>query len=953
METILLQTKLHAPPTRPDLVLRPRLREKLNAGLSSKLTLISAPAGFGKTTLVSEWNVTRRGITGESVAWLSLDKGDGDPIYFLTYLVVALQTLLQNQPATGRAAAATTIGKGVLSALQSPQPPQIEALLTILLNEIATIEDNFVLVLDDYHLLESKAVDEALTFLLDHLPPQMHLVITTREDPDLPLARYRARGQLTEVRARDLRFTPAEAAEFLNQMMDLALSAEEIAALETRTEGWIAGLQMAALSMQGRADRANFIRSFTGSHRFVLDYLAEEVLQLQPEHVQNFLLQTVILDRLSGPLCDAVTGQDNGKEILANLERNNLFVIPLDDERHWYRYHHLFADVLQARVLEKQPEQIPALHSRASAWHEQNNFSPEAIHHAFAAKDYERAAALIELTWPAIFKGFLPGTWLSWVKALPDELVRARPVLSAGYAWTLLDGGELEAAEIRLRDAERWLDISDANSAEASVAAAGVAKIDESQMVVVNEAEFRSLPATIASARAYLAQAQGDVPTTVANARRALKLLPADDHYQRGIAAMFLGMAYWTSGELEAACRSIADSAESLRKAGNVHFQVVSTVFLADIRVAQGRLRDARSTYELALQIASSATAIEGANRSAQTESAGQGTVNLYVGLSMLHSEWGELDTATQYLMQGKALGKQSVSPSSDYRLCAATARIKEVEGDLDGALDLFVEAERLYKRDALPDVRPVTAMKVRVWIRQHKLSEALEWVREQGMSIDDDLSYLREFEHITLARALIAQNQQSRNQPPQDQIGQVAHTIQGAMDLLARLLRAAEAARRMGSVIELLLLQALAHQTQGDMPSALVALERSLTLAEPERYNRLFVDEGQPMQTLLSACLAQGVAPAYTTQLLTALAQHLDDENATPTPNQLLIEPLSERELEVLRLLASGHTNQAIADDLIIAVSTVKKHVNNIFGKLSVRSRTQAVSHARELGLL
>ena len=943
----ILTTKLYAPPIRPEFVPRPRLIERLNEGLRQsqgfgrKLTLISAPAGFGKTTLISDWLQQSQ----VPAAWLSLDEGDNDPTRFLVYLVAALQTV----PATE----GPNIGEGVLAVLQSSQSPPIESILTALLNEIATIPNNFALVLDDYHVIEAKPIDKALTFLLDHLPTQMHLVITTREDPLLPLARYRVRGQLTELRAADLRFSPAEATRFFNQMMGLNLSIEEIAALETRTEGWIAGLQMAALALQRppatqqRADTAtfisDFIAAFTGSHRFVLDYLVEEVLQRQPERVRNFLLQTSILDRLSGPLCDAVcsietassarpavTGQEDGREMLETLDRGNLFVVPLDDQRRWYRYHHLFADVLQTHLMKEQPDQSPNLHRQASEWYEQNDLPADAIRHALAAEDFERAAALVELAWPAIFKGFQPATWLGWVKALPDELVRARPVLSVGYAWTLLDGGELEAAEARLRDAERWLNTTaDMNErAEASAP-----EIDVAEMVVVNKEEFRSLPATIAIGRAYLARAHGDASATVKNARRALDRLPEEDHYWRGIAAMFLGLAYRTSGDLEAACQSLVDSVASLQRASHIHFQIVGTVALADIRMAQGRLHEAANTYQQALLQLTTA----------QGGPILQGTVDLYVGLSELHREWNNLEAARQYLLSGKEMEDQAVLPGREYRLYAATARIKEAQGDLNGALELLYEAERLYKRDPVPDVRPIAALKTRLWIEQGRLTEALGWVRERGLSANDELSYLREFEHITLVRVFIAKYKSDGGE----------RSIQEAMGLLDRLLKAAEAGGRVGSLIEILVLQALAHQAQGNTPLALVSLERALTLAEPEGYIRIFVDEGQPVQTLLAETLTRGADPVYISQLLATINQQMGDETAVLDPNQLLIEPLSKRELEVLGLLALGHTNQAVADELIIAISTVKKHVNSIFGKLGVGSRTQAVSRARDLDLL
>src|SRR5947209_6865913 len=442
MPTSILATKLYLPRLRPNVVSRPRLIERLNEGLHRKLTLIAAPAGFGKTTLVSAW------VAGcdRQVAWLSLDAGENDPRLFLTYLVAALPRV------------AATIEEGVLGTLQSSQPPPPEAILTALLNEISTLPDHFVLVLDDYHVIDAKPVDLALTYLVEHLPPQMHLVIATREDPHLPLARLRTRDQLTELRATDLRFTASEAAAFLNQVMGLSLSAADIARLSDRTEGWIAGLQLAALSMQGHQDVPGFIRAFAGDHRYIVDYLVEEVLQRQPEPVRSFLLQTAILDRLNGPLCDAVTGQEEGNARLEALERGNFFVVPLDDKRHWYRYHHLFAEVLSAHLLAEQPDQVSALHRRASEWYEQHGSAADAIRHALAAKDFERAAGLVELAWPGMRRSRQEATLLRWLKALPDELLRCRPVLGVAYAHVLLASGEREGGEERLRAAERWLD---------------------------------------------------------------------------------------------------------------------------------------------------------------------------------------------------------------------------------------------------------------------------------------------------------------------------------------------------------------------------------------------------------------------------------------------------------------------------------------------------------------
>jgi len=572
----LLTTKLYIPATRPELVPRTRLIEQLNRGLHRKIALISAPAGFGKTTLVTEWLDNVRLDAKNKAAWLSLDEGDNDQARFLTYFITALNR------AEGIEA---TIGEGALSMLQSPQPPPIESVLTLLINEIATIPDRFILVLDDYHVIESSQVDDVLAFLLENLPPQMHLVIATREDPHLPLPRLRTRMQLTELRSADLRFTTSEAAEFLNQVMGLNLSPEDIAALETRTEGWIAGLQLAALalqriiSIQGQEAPTKFIKSFTGSHRLVLDYLIEEVLEQQPESVQTFLLQTAILERLNGSLCDAVrfgkakshgssfrtavTGQENGQAILEKLDRANLFIIPLDEERRWYRYHHLFADLLRQRLHQSSALStgsdgmgVAELHIRASIWYEDNGLEREAFHHALAAEDFERAAGLVELAWPAMDRSFQLATWLGWAKALPDELFRVRPVLCVGYAWALLNAGEFEAAEARLLDAERWLEPTTDMSERLEEPPTKTCPEPSRRMVVVDEEQFRSLPVSIASARAYHAQALGDVPGSVKYARRALDLIPEGDYFARGRAAVLLGLAQWASGDLEAAHRS-------------------------------------------------------------------------------------------------------------------------------------------------------------------------------------------------------------------------------------------------------------------------------------------------------------------------------------------------------------------------------------------------------------
>ena len=899
----LLETKLHVPRWRRNLVARPRLSERLSRGAESALTLVSAPAGFGKTTLLAQWLAAA--AAGErSVAWLSLDQRDNDPALFWTYLVAALN--------------ADAPGEGAGTLLQPPQPPN-EAGLVALLNDLDAISNDVVLVLDDYHVIDARDVQDAMAFLLEHLPPQIHLVIASRTDPPLPLARLRGRGELAEIRAADLRFTPGEAAAYLNEVMGLVLTAADVAALEGRTEGWIVALQLAALSMQGREDVTAFIDGFAGDDRYIVDFLAEEVLQRQPEHVQHFLLQTSILDRLSGPLCDAVTGQDGGKAKLAALERGNLFLVPLDDRRQWYRYHQLFADVLHARLRDEQPDDVPDLHRRASGWHEQNGEPSEAIRHALAAGDSGRAADLIELAIPAMLRSRQEAAVLAWLELLPDEVIRVRPVLSVGFAGALLAGGEFEAVEARLRDAEGWLDGATDIGRRSPAPAA--------EMVVVDNAEFRRLPAEIELYRAAQALVGGDGPGTARHARRALELSPADDHLGRASAAALMGLASWASGDLEAGYSGYAECTAGLRRAGHIADTFGCAIALADIRRTQGRLGEAMRTYEQALQRAS--------------HPGGpvlRGTADMYVGMSELHRERDDLPAATQQLLRSQELGEHTGLPQNRYRWRVAMARIREAEGDLGGALDLLNEAERLYVGDFFPNVRPVPALKARVRVAQGELGEALGWARERGLTADDDLSYLREFEHITLARVLLARYTAERAERP----------IQEATRLLEGLLRAAEEGQRTGSVIEILVLQALARQAQDDVPAALASLRRALTLAEPEGYVRIFADEGPPMASLLRAAAKLRIAPGYVRRLLAAVNKTGD---GTPA-SQGLTEPLSERELDVLRLLGTDLGGPEIARELIVSLNTVRTHTKNIYAKLGVNNRRAAVRRARELDL-
>jgi LuxR family maltose regulon positive regulatory protein len=765
MTTRLLITKLFIPAPRPDLVFRQRLIDQLNIGLSRKMTLISAPAGFGKSTLASSW-VTQ--VESAQVAWLSLDEGDNDLTRFLTYFVAALQTIK------------SSLGEGVLAAIQSQGAPNSELILTTLLNEIAEYPGDLVLILDDYHVIETQLIDQAITFLLEHLPTQLHLVITSRIDPSLPLSRLRARGQMVEIRADDLRFTQHEATAFLNQIMGFDLTFENVAALDKRTEGWIAGLQLAALSLQGfkhTSEITDFVNRFTGSDRYIQDYLTDEVLQQQPKEIQGFLLQTSILNRLSGPLCDLVCfdetetakGKNNSQEILENLEAANLFIVPLDNERHWYRYHHLFADLLNHRLRQTFPDQISELHQRASRWYEQQELPSDAIRHALAAEDFDRAADIAEVVWPDWKGSFQSIVWLGWVKGLPIELVRTRPVLSVAYAWANLNAGNLEAAEARLRDAERWL--------EPTTNMQNQPEVPSAEMVVVDEEQFREFPVSLATARAYHAQAIGNISETIRYTQRVLELIPDENQLWHAEATVILGLAYWASGDLKAAYRTFSEGLDRM----NPLDVIVGTFVLVDLNMVLGRLQEAISTCEQAIKLATE-----------HGEPIPLGTEDAYTAISSLHRERGDLEAAAQDLATSKKLGEQVELPDWQYRWCVAQARLEETLGNLDNALDLLNEAERVFVRTPLPKLHPIAALKARVWVKQGRLSEALGWVRKRNLSTNNDLSYLRELEHLTLIRVLIAQYKTDR----------ADDSIDEALRFLERLLQAAEEGGRTGSVI-------------------------------------------------------------------------------------------------------------------------------------------------------
>jgi len=890
--TPILATKLYIPPLRPNVVSRPRLLERLNEGLHRKLILISAPAGFGKSTLLSEWTL---GL-GRPVAWLSLDEGDNDPTRFLTYLVAALRTI------------APAVGEGALGVLQSPQPPPTEAILTALLNDLTTISDPFVLVLDDYHVLDAKPVDQALAFLIAHLPPHIHLVIATREDPHLPLARLCARAQLTEVRAIDLRFTPSEAAAFLNQMMGLTLSAEDIAALERRTEGWIAGLQLAALSLQGVVDATSLIASFTGSHHFVLDYLMEEVLGQQSERIQTFLLHTSILDRMSGPLCDAVVldSTTSGQATLQDLERANLFLIPLDNERRWYRYHHLFADLLRLRLHQSIVTSsadgellVHELHRRASVWYEEQDLSIEAFHHAVVVNDVECATRLVEgNAIPLHLRGAVYPV-LNWLETLPREVLDASPSLWVMYASALSMIGQMTTIEEKLQAAETALQEAE------------------------SDAMRHTLLGNIAAVRALNATTKTPPDTVIAQARCALQYLHPDNLPVRTATTWKLGWAYQIQGDRVAASHAYAEALSLSQMSKNTIIDILASIGLGAIQEAENHLYLAVQTYRHAVQLIDDpllpVTCFVG-------DSPLPGAYEAHLGLARILYEWNDLEGAQQHGQHGVQLAKQADDTDGWIAGDVLLARLHLAQGDVAGAVARLSEARQIaHQHNNVRRLREIAAAQVLILLCQGQVTAAAHLAQAHDLPLSQ-------------ARVHLAQRDPA-----------------AALAVLATWSRQVEAKGWQDERLKMLMLQALALDAQGDGDQAVHLISDVLTMAEPEGYTRLFLDEGPAMRHLVSRAADRGSMPDSIGRLQVAWktdTQQHENKSDVP-PAQPLLEPLSERELEVLHLVAAGLSNQEISERLFLALGTVKGHNQKIFGKLGVQRRTEAIARARELGLL
>lgn len=922
----LLSTKLFIPLLRPELVNRPHLIEQLNGGLHRKLTLVSAPAGFGKSTLLTEWVNSQRSDTSKAtheadkIAWISLDESDNDPVRFLAYIITALNRMEGLN---------MSIGTGALSMLQTPQSPPSESILTALINDLATVSVKVILVLDDYHVIEASSVNDMVSFLLEHLPQQMHLVIATREDPQLPLPRLRARGQLAEIRATDLRFDASEAADFLNTVMKLNLSSDDVAALENRTEGWIAGLHLAAISMQGHNDPSRLIESFTGSHRLVLDYLIEEVLEQQPERVQAFLLQTSILNQFCGDLCDVLTGETDGQETLAYLDKANLFVIPLDEDRHWYRYHHLFADLLRQRMQHTYPERLADLHRRASDWYSRNEATHEATEHALICEDFQRAAQLINNQIDALWERGEHVVLRRWIERFPESVLLSEPQLAILHAYYLQMVGNHEAGEYFFQTMENHL---------ASQSTSDHTDLDSHApgQTHITGAETLKLEARIHTLRALIASFNGKITEMIHHANKALEHLPEHATTWRSLAAFALGDAYSFMGNMTDSYRVRAEALRACEAAGNVYYTIVANLKLVATLREQGELPRATDICRQ------------------QVEMAGDYGLLETVAVGCLRAVWGEmlaelnqLDEALHQTMLGSKIADHGANIMMLGFSYFGLIRVLFSSGDLESGQEIINRVTWLDHETTLPAwITTHTAVwQARIWLANNHVDAASDWARSQGMDailVDsslDSIDFFSLYLYVIFARILIAERR-----------------FETAIELLQRLETTARGGQRTACVIEILMLQAVAYQSSGDSENAMQVLDQTLALAKPGGFTRIFIDEGPQMAQLLYEALSRYIAPEYVRRLLAAFP---DDEKAqqmevkTQSDTFDWVEPLSERELQVLHLVAEGLTNPDIADRLFLSPHTIKVHTRNIYEKLGVHNRTQAVIRARGLGIL
>lgn len=885
MDTALLLTKLHVPTQHPDWVSRPRLLEKISQGVSGQLTLISAPPGFGKTTLLSEWISVSRW----PVAWISLDPGDNDFTRFLTYLVAALQRV------------DASIDNTSLNLSRSPQPIALEGLLTVLLNQIASFSRDFVLVLDDYHLIEESTVDQALDYILNHQPAHMHVIIATRADPGLQLARLRGQGQLVELRMADLRFTRNEAAALYARTLSLEISEDDLSKLVSRTEGWITGLQMAALSLQEREDFSAYIATFSGSHRYILDYLIEEVLQKQTEDVRKFLIQTSLLDRLNSSLCQAVTGRQDSQSILNYLEMSNLFIVPLDDERYWYRYHRLFADLLQSRLQDEFRSQVPGLHNTASQWYERHSFMPEAIDHALSAEDFQRACGLID----RVAEGYLIrseiSTLLRWIEKLPGTMLKEHPGLNFRYIWA------------QMLKRYRFDEV--------------LAQLDQFQT------DQEALMGRSAVLRAFIAVSRARYSEAGYYAEQALAWLDAQDGYFRNIAMWVLSISQITEQNYEEAARVMGELVQMSMVSGNIMIAVLAASQLARVRMRQGHLQLARSLFAQALEIARD-------SQGNWLPIAGEALM----GLGDLYRELNELEAATETIQEGIELTRlwRDVAAMEGYISLARVKLSQANWSDSQAALDRGMELAKKYDAMDLDD-RMVAMWQARLWAAQGLQEPLWEWAKALDLEDHRDIRLVREREpleyHLITRESLVL-----------IRLYLISNSFSKALQLIDTLLPVFQDLGRIETVIELHLLRAKAYAATGERDRAVEMLHEAVRMAAPCGFMRLFLDEGQVIKNLLHSLRSRSGSMDYIDRLLDSFG---DVSSAKEIEAQPLVEPLSKRELDVLRLLPTNLTTPEIAAEMVIGVNTVRTHIKNIYSKLQVHKRTEAVRRAQELGLL
>ena len=922
MSAPILVTKFFVPPLRKGMIERQGLINRMNDGLDRKLTLISAPAGFGKTTLISLWIENLRqeqAEQGESCrfAWLSLDEADNDLIHFLNYFILAIKQSQKDN---------NGYGDGALTLLQSSPSPSASSILIPLINETAAVHEKIIFVLDDFHMIEEQSIHQAMIFLIDNLPPQLHLVIATRQDPFLSLSRLRAQNQLTELRAADLRFSPAETADFLNRVMGLNLSAQDISDLEMRTEGWIAGLQLAAISMQRHEDRRGFIRSFSGGHRLVLDFLIEEVLSQQTEAIQAFLMYTSILNQFSAPLCNFLTNQDNSQEIIEMLERSNMFIIPLDNERKWYRYHHLFADLLNQRLRQSQPEKYLALHTKASEWYFENRMYNQAIDHALRGNEYDRSAHLIADQIDGLWKRGEHEKLRNWLDVLPHHILIDFPLLGAVHAYYHFTKGQNEAGQQLLDQVEKK--INDNQSEDVNNL-----QIDRTDSQAPHNNHIRG---RIFVLQSLIDSNFGNVQGMINHATKALEHLPEDDLTWRNITLFALGDAYSFQGDMDASWKTRSEAVKACEAVGDPYYIIMANLKLSTTYRELGELD---KTIDIC---------------QAQIKTGEKFGLETNSSIGYLMTLWGEilaekndLPAAIKLVRKGVKITEHGSNIMIIGFAYLNLMRVLLSSEDLASAEEIISKVKNLAAQTTIPTWLPgqMAIWQARVWLKQGKREAAHDWAIEQGfissagIHLPDEFHFHSMFAYIISARILLAMDR-----------------FKDALKLLEHLSKAARDNRRISSLIEIMLLQALAFKAVDEDQHAMNTLAEAIHYAEPKGFIRIFVDEGQPMAQMLYDSLNHGTRSEYVQQLLSAFpGQDPGQDRASVSQgNQSeLVEPLSDREIEVLRLVAKGLTNQVIAQRLYLSIHTIKTHTRNIYGKLGVNNRTQAVNKARTLGIL